>query len=91
MKLVAWFLRYGENLRLVVKGGKVKLTWTASMQYFTVDEMKTVEFEILKYIRQQQQHFLILEKGSCLRSLTPVLVHGLLCLEGGFWLQHKGY
>ena len=63
------------------------------MQCITVDEMKTVEFEILKFIRQQQQqqHFLILEKGSCLRSLAQVLVHGLLCLEGGFWLQHKGY
>ena len=91
MKLVAWFLRYGENLRLVAKGGKVKITWTASMQCITVDEMKTVEFEILKYIWQQRQHFLILEKGSYLRRLAQVLIHGLLCLEGGFWLQHKGY
>ncbi|XP_044184754.1 uncharacterized protein LOC122964893 [Acropora millepora] len=91
-KLVAWILRYRENLLTASQSKKpIKSTLTAPKRPITVEEMTAAELEILKSV--QKHHFAKefyslsksaskgmphVGKGSCLRRLDPVLIDGLL-------------
>ena len=96
-KSVAWLLRYHDNLtRSSLRrklGEPIKSTPIRSLQFITVSEMEAAESEILKNV--QLHHFpeeikslskptcqKCVGKSSCLRSLDPILVDGLLRIGG---------
>ena len=95
-KSIAWFLCYRKSLLMASKGGKLtRSTSTTSKRPITVEEMEKAELEILKCV--QQHHFAEeissltrsanegmwhVKKNSNLRRLDPVLVDGLLRVDG---------
>ena len=96
-KSVAWLMKYRDNLRRMSKrrklGEPTKSTPPRLLQFTTVSEMEAAELEILKNV--QLHHFpeeikslgkpaseAHVKKSSCLRSLDPILVDGLLRVSG---------
>ena len=84
-KIVAWLLRYRENLLNARKINKSNLEVS---EYITLEEMGRAETEILKHVQRKAfpKEFSHPEKpvkkSSRLYKLNPLVVDGLLCVGG---------
>ena len=104
-KSIAWILRYRENLLTASQDKKpIKSILTAPKPPITVEKMKAAELEILKSVQKHHFHeeFYSLTKSaskgvphvgksSCLRRLDPVLIDGLLRVDGRLSLASKRF
>ena len=91
---------YCEKLQAASKGEKPRKSHAGTILSISVEEMRAAELEILKAI--QRHHFpeemrslkrsgSTVEKSSCLRSLDPILVDGLLCVGGRLRLAQASF
>ncbi|XP_046558819.1 uncharacterized protein LOC124267876 [Haliotis rubra] len=90
-KIVCWILRLKQCLLLKVSGSKQKQDNKISTKSLSVDEMRTAELEIVKYL--QKRHFTseiqelklgrTVKKSSPIHQLEPMISSkGILCVGG---------
>lgn len=84
-KVVAWLLRYRENLLNAIKSNKSERD---DPKHITVEEMESAEREILKHVQREAfpEEFNYpnkpVKKSSRLRKLDPLVIDGLLRVGG---------
>lgn len=84
-KVVAWLMRYRENLLNASKNNKLKHDVP---KYITVEEMEKAEREILKHVQRRAFPEELdhpekpVKKRSRLHKLDPIIIDELLCVGG---------